>query len=123
MKLTQLAEGIAKKQGKFERLFRRYFRQAPDDELDGMPGFDELEDAVLYYPIDGAMIIHNAKRTIYVPTPNERVTRIVISSYADDNDVDDNDVHIGYDKHWLTYTRGELNTPKHQFELWKKTNY
>ena len=101
MKLTQLAEGIAKKRGKFERLLDRYFKVEEED----------ADEGDIYYPIDDVMITHNGVK----------VSRIAIDWIKGDDG--DDTVHVGDETSWRHFARTELNTPKHEFILWKKTNY
>ena len=117
MKLTQLAEGIAKK-GKFDRLLNKHFKAAPHGEIDPE---EFVPDTDVYYPKDGIMVTHNARdlrqRTLSFNEKGSqsKVTRIAVTS--------DEEVHVGYETGWLTFSSEELNSPSHTFVLWKKTNY
>jgi len=100
---VKLKEAFARKQGKFERLFNRYFKQVRP--------IDEDEGGYVYDPIDGVMITHDG----------ELVTRIATDTIGGDDG--DDTIHIGYETGWLAFSREDLSTPEHQFVLWKKTNY
>lgn len=107
MKLSQVAEGIAKNKNRFERMFSRYFKEAPPNEIDPeeFGGDGLVPTALVYYPRADIMITHDGAQV-------ERIVR-----YDDNERV----VELGIETVWIRTTIENLKL--NPLKLWKKINY